>query len=299
MRWLRNALSLRGKITASFTLIVVGGTVVSTLIGSRIITNALLDQARIRQRQAIEAARTIYTDQLDDLEEKLRRALESDVVAPALRAGAPDALASALARARDDAGVSFLGYLDAAERQVVHAGRPEPAAVPPGLEAPLALALHDRILTSTEVLDEGTLRAIDPGLAARAAIPIETDPASTARRDQVLSRGLVLFSAVPVRRNGRTTGVLFGGVLRNGRNDIVDRVEQLLYGREKYRERQIGTVALLLGDVWVSTNMVRASGGRAVGTVLPPDIAGPVLNEGRSWSGRRVSERGLGIRREA
>ena len=46
MRWLRNALSLRARITASFTLIVVGGTVVSTLIGSRIITNALLDQAR-------------------------------------------------------------------------------------------------------------------------------------------------------------------------------------------------------------------------------------------------------------
>ena len=64
MHWRRTALSLRAKITATFTLIVVGGTVVSTLIGSRIITNALLNQARIRGRQGLEAARTIYADRL-------------------------------------------------------------------------------------------------------------------------------------------------------------------------------------------------------------------------------------------
>jgi hypothetical protein len=61
MRWLRTALSLRVKITATFTLIVVGGTVASTLIGSQIITNALLSQARTRGLQGLEAARTIYS----------------------------------------------------------------------------------------------------------------------------------------------------------------------------------------------------------------------------------------------
>ena len=285
MRWLRNALSLRGKITASFTLIVVGGTVVSTLIGSRIITNALLDQARIRQRQAIEAARTIYGDQLADLEEKLRRALHSDVLAPALRSGSSDAVARALARARDDAGVSFVAYLDAGAPHVVFAGRAEPAPLPDGLRGTVTLALNGRAVTSTEVLDEATLRAIDPALATQAVIPIQPLPPRPGH-EPVLSQGLVLFSAVPVRRDGRPDGVLFGGVLRNGRNDIVDRVEQILYGREKYRDRQIGTVALLLGDVWVSTNLARPSGGRAVGTVLPPDISSTVLGEGRPWSGR-------------
>ncbi len=286
MRWVRNALSLRGKITASFTLIVVGGTVASTLIGSRIITNALLDQARIRQRQAIEAARSIYGDQLKDVEEQLRRAQESDVLAGALRSGSPEAIARALARARDEAGISFLSYVDSASRQVVHAGRPEPTALPEGLAGPLALALKDQVVTTTEVLDARTLRAIDPALAAQAVIPIDPSSLPTGEHRAELSSGLVLFSAVPVRRSGRTEGVVFGGMLRNGRNDIVDRVEQLLYGREKYRDRQIGTVALLLGDVWISTNMVRASGGRAVGTVLPPDIAARVVGEGRGWSGR-------------
>ena len=64
MRWLRTAVSLRAKITATFTLIVVGGTVASTLIGSRIITDALLNQARTRGLQGLEAARTVYADHL-------------------------------------------------------------------------------------------------------------------------------------------------------------------------------------------------------------------------------------------
>jgi two-component system NtrC family sensor kinase len=279
MRWLRSALSLRGKITASFTVIVVGGTVVSTLIGSRIITKALLDQARMRQRQGIEAARTIYADQLNGLKDTLRRTAESDAFGASTRAGSPDAVARALARARNDAGVSFLSYLDAASHQVVHAGRPQPAVPPDSLASPLAAALNGSMVSSTEALDGPTLHALDPGLANAAIIRVDGRP-------QALSKGFVLFAAVPVRHAGRTTGVLFGGVLRNGRYEVVDRVEQLLYGREKYRDRQIGTVALLLGDVWVSTNMMRPSGQRAIGTVVPADIAATVLGEGRAWSGR-------------
>jgi two-component system NtrC family sensor kinase len=289
MQWLRHARSLRGRITASFTLIVVGGTVVSTLIGSRIITNALLEQARTRQKQGIEAARTIYRDQLDDLEEKLRRTLDSEIVEPAFASGSPEHLARALARARDSASISFLGYVDAANRQVVTAGQAAPSGLPEGLAARLRTALAGQTITSTEVLDVSTLRALDPELAGMAVVPIDAPDSAGAGRS-VLTQGLVLFSALPVRRDGRIQGVLFGGVLRNGRNDVVDRVEQLLYGRETYRGRPIGTVALLLGDVWISTNMTRASGSRAIGTVMPAEIAKVVIGDGRSWAGRTWME---------
>jgi two-component system, NtrC family, sensor kinase len=81
-------------------------------------------------------------------------------------------------------------------------------------------------------------------------------------------------------------GALYGGILRNNQHHVVDRVEELLYGGERYRDRQIGTVAILLGDRWISTNMVLASGERAIGTTLAPEIARVVLVEGSSWSGR-------------
>ena len=283
MRWLRTALSLRAKITATFTLIVVGGTVASTLIGSRIITDALLNQARIRGRQGLEAARTVYGDRLTDISERMQRAALSDTLADSLRSGSAEALAAALTRLRDEASLGFASFVDARERRVVRSsgGRASREA-PPTIAAPVALALGGQTVASTEVLDREALLAENEALPDLALVR----PDAAAGPAAGVTSGLVLFSAVPVKLNGATAGVLYGGALLNNRHEIVDRVEQLLYGGEQYDDRQIGTVSILLGNAWISTNVVRAPAGRATGIVLAEDIAGSVLGGGRSWSGR-------------
>ena len=283
MRWLRTALSLRAKITATFTLIVVGGTVASTLIGSRIITNALLNQARIRGRQGLEAARTVYGDRLTDISERMQRAALSDTLADSLRSGSAEALAAALTRLRDEASLGFASFVDARERRVVRSsGGRASREVPPTIAAPVALALGGQTVASTEVLDREALLAENEALPDLALVR----PDAAAGPAAGVTSGLVLFSAVPVKLNGATAGVLYGGALLNNRHEIVDRVEQLLYGGEQYDDRQIGTVSILLGNAWISTNVVRAPAGRATGIVLAEDIAGSVLGSGRSWSGR-------------
>jgi two-component system, NtrC family, sensor kinase len=285
MRWLRTARSLRGKITATFTLIVVGGTVISTLIGSRIITNALLDQARMRAHQGLEAVRTIYLDQTAQVLDSVARASTSVTFQEALHSGAPATLAGRLAHDRDAFELSFLGYVDASTRRVVRAGHATPAALAPALAAPIEAALRGQRVSGTEVLDRETLHAENPALAASALVAVEAAAGETGQRPSTLDAALVLFSAVPVERRGRVVGALYGGVLRNNRHEIVDRAEQLLYGHERHEALQIGTVAILLGDVWISTNMIRPDGQRAIGTVLPPAIAQAVLGDGVRWSG--------------
>ena len=283
MRWLRTALSLRAKITATFTLIVVGGTVASTLIGSRIITDALLNQARIRGRQGLEAARTVYGDRLTDISERMQRAALSDTLADSLRSGSAEALAAALTRLRDEASLGFASFVDARERRVVRSsGGRASREVPPTIAAPVALALGGQTVASTEVLDREALLAENEALPDLALVR----PDAAAGPAPGVTSGLVLFSAVPVKLNGATAGVLYGGALLNNRHEIVDRVEQLLYGGEQYDDRQIGTVSILLGNTWISTNVVRQPDGRATGIVLAEDIAGSVLGSGRSWSGR-------------
>jgi two-component system, NtrC family, sensor kinase len=285
MRWLRTALSLRVKITATFTLIVVGGTVVSTLIGSRIITNALLDQARMRAHQGLEAVGAVYQDQQAEVLNAVARVSTSTAFQQALHSGSADALSHALAQGRDAAGLSFLSYVDARGRHVVRAETPLPTVLPPALAGPVDIALRGQTVSSTEVLDHETLRAESPALAESAFVPIDAHPAATGQRPPGLTAGLVLFSAVPVASRGRTDGALYGGILRNNRHEIVDRAELLLYGNERHEDLQIGTVAILLDDVWISTNMMRLDGQRATGTVLPGEIARAVLGQGERWSG--------------
>jgi len=287
MRWLRTAVSLRAKITATFTLIVVGGTVASTLIGSQIITNALLNQARTRGLQGLEAARTIYADRLAGVKGELLRASTSAALGGPIQTGSPDALAGALARAREAAGLSFLGYVDARRMLAVRAAGDAPLSeVPEVLRAPIGEALKGRAVTSTEALDREALSAEDPAMAAKGLVRVAAPAGGVGARPADLTAGLVLFAAVPVKVRGATVGALYGGTLLNNGVDIVDRVELLLYGGEKYRDRQLGTVSILLGDVWISTNVIRAPGVRATGTELSPDIARPVLRDGQKWSGR-------------
>jgi two-component system NtrC family sensor kinase len=287
MRWLRTALSLRVKITATFTLIVVGGTVASTLIGSQIITNALLSQARTRGLQGLEAARTIYSDQLGAVKAELLRASTSDALEVPIQSGSADALPDALVRARDAAGLSFLGYVDARRQQAVRAGGGAAgSAITSALRGPVGEALNGRAVASTEALDLEALSAENPALADEAIVARAAPAGNLGESAPALTSGLVLFAAVPVRVRGVIVGALYGGTLLNNRTEIVDRVELLLYGGEKYRDRQLGTISILLGDVWISTNVTRAPGVRATGTVMSPDIAGPVLSSGRKWSGR-------------
>jgi len=289
MRWLRTAVSLRAKITATFTLIVIGGTVASTLIGSQIITNALLNQARTRGLQGLEAARAVYADHLAAVKGEVRRVSASASLESAFQSGSPDALASALARARDAAGLSFLSYIDAGRTQVVRAtGQAATPEIPSSLKSQIGVALRGYAVASTEVLDRDALSAENPAMATSGLVGPVASANGDGARPASLTAGLVLFAAAPVTVEGKTIGAIYGGTLLNNRTEIVDRVELLLYGGEKYRDRQLGTVSILLDDVWISTNVIRAHGIRATGTALSPDISGPVLRTGQKWSGRAL-----------
>ena len=75
MRWL-HALSLRTKITAAFVLVVLGGAAVSVLIGSGIVTGAVLDQAAQRTRQGLATARLVCASHQEQVREAVQRAAE-------------------------------------------------------------------------------------------------------------------------------------------------------------------------------------------------------------------------------
>jgi two-component system, NtrC family, sensor kinase len=284
MRWVRTALSLRSKITATFTLIVVGGTVVSTLIGSRIVTDAMRDQARLRVRQGIEATRTVYQDELNDIGERVRRIAEAGLPTEAVSAGGIDALRAELAAARDAAGLTFLGWVDRSGLSVVRGLEGDPSSPPPAaLSTLLAQARSGTTVVGTEVMAADALDVEHRGTAALAIIEETTGP--SAPPATVVTDGLVMVAATPVTVRGRPAGVLYGGLLANGRHPLVDRVDTLLYAGERYRGLQVGTVAILLGDRWIATNVQLPSGERAVGAKLDPDIARAVIEDGGTWSG--------------
>jgi two-component system NtrC family sensor kinase len=285
MAWIHRALSLRAKITASFTVIVIGGTAVSTLIGSRIITNALLSQAQKRARQGLDAAHTIYAERLNGIRAVVVQAADAQAVGEAAAAGSSDRAASGLDTLAHEGAVEFLAFVDARGR--VFPARPTSLPYSPAsLPVVIARALDGQTTAGTEILPEAFLRAADPALAERARIAVVSVPNATSTRTGATADGLALLASAPVRQKGRTVGAVYGGVLLNRNYEIVDRVKRLLYGGETHQGRDVGTVSIFLRDIRVATNVMTTGGERAIGTRVSSPVAHAVLEQGQRWDGR-------------
>jgi two-component system NtrC family sensor kinase len=283
--WIHRALSLRSKITATFTLIVVGGTVASTLIGSRIITTALINPAHVRARQALDAVRTTYDERLTSVRTAVSRAAANvAALGPADRTG-PDLLAARLEAMKAEAALDFLGLVTPGGL-VIHGDGAVPPSRPATMPPLLSEALAGRVVAGTVVMAAGQLAAEDRSLADRARIAAVPVSGASASSPVDTSAGLVLLAAAPVETGGGRLGAVYGGVLLNRSSEIVDRVKRLCFGDETYRGRAVGTVTIFLGDVRVATNVMTPAGERAIGTRVSAPVAASVLGAGRTWQGR-------------
>jgi len=98
---------------------------------------------------------------------------------------------------------------------------------------------------------------------------------------------MALMVASPIfDNNGKILGVLYGGHLLNRNFKIVDRVWELVYKGEKYRDQNVGTVTIFQNDLRISTNVRTDEGKRALGTRVSEEVYDAVLTRGEIWSAR-------------
>lgn len=108
-------------------------------------------------------------------------------------------------------------------------------------------------------------------------------------RGFVVVPGLGLSLAVAVV-DPSGAGVRVGVLPLRGENRLPDQVRTVVFGDEAEAAR--ATLTLFEGDVRIATNVVTASGERAVGTRASSEVARRVLGEGLPWNDRaRVLDR--------
>ncbi len=150
----------------------------------------------------------------------------------------------------------------------------------------IATALKGGSATEIDILSGDQLAGVDPGLAARARLPLIPTEAAVPTDRVVEDRGMVVHTATDLRAAG-DSGVLVGGILLNRNLDFIDTINALVYQSDDAAdaERQ-GTATLFLEDVRVSTNVRLFEGERALGTRVSAVVRNRVLDEGRTWLDR-------------
>jgi two-component system, NtrC family, sensor kinase len=279
--------STRSKLILSFlgiSFLVCG---VALLVGGQLLYKAVLNEATNRVRLDLNAAREIYLSRIKGVKVALNITTLGPVFRSALERWDAQKIIPLLTNIAQQTELDFVGIVTKEGKTLCRIG---PNSIPKenSPSNPIAnLALQQRVAVSgTVILNNEFLFAENPELANRARIKLLPTKKATPRPESEEFSGLALAAAVPVFESGNFLGVLYGGVLLNRSQEIVDRVRDTVFQHEIYKGQSIGTVTIFFKDIRVSTNVLSPDGSRAIGTVASEEVTKHVLTEGKKWTDR-------------
>ena len=280
--------TIQGRLIRDFSLAILVPVLVTAIVGVGMIRQHVFAQAQTQVNASLEAAKEIYQNSLDRLEDAIRIHATRMVIYGALARRDTAGLAEEMDRIRRAEHLDFLTLVDSDGRVFYRSINP---TAPTGQEADddlVTLALERLApVAATEIVPASILERESPALARQATITIAPTPRARPSAAAELRSGMLLRAAAPVTTPaGRMLGVLKGGVLLNRNSDIVDKIRSTVFKEEEYKGRPVGTSTIFQDDVRISTNVQAADGTRAIGTRASAEVADDVLSRGGTWRGR-------------
>jgi two-component system NtrC family sensor kinase len=280
-------LSLRTKLALSFLAVIVMGSLLWLVFGSRLIRNTLIGQAQDKVRHDLNSARMVFNERLRAIEAVVRLTAARESLRDALVTGRTDILWRYLGRVRSENGLDILNLLDSQGRVLVRTRTPDMTGDGLSEDMIVRRALERQTVAAPRIMTREALVRESPEMAEQALIEFVPTPMAAPREGDSETSGMVLEAASPViGEDGTVLGVLTGGTLLNRDYEIVDRVKEIVFKDELYKGRETGTATIFLGDVRISTNVKSASGDRAIGTRLSETVKRAVLDDGKTWLDR-------------
>ena len=284
-RFLEVVYSTRFRLIAAFLAVSLSVGGLSLLVGAGLLHRNVLNEASNRIRLDLNTAREIYHNvesrvllacSLGSQELGLQRA-----VVEADRSSAQSRI-HAIAK---QAGMDFAGLILPNGETFVRldgGGAPGLPSNPAALESVRTRAA----VSGTIVLGPTVLSIESESLAQIARIRLVDTPLAAPRDETVETDGMTIVAAVPIFHQGVLIGSIYGGVLLNRNQEIVDGVRDTVFLEERFRGRDIGTVTIFLRDLRIATNVLDSEGNRAIGTRVSEQVRERVLDEGLQWTDR-------------
>lgn len=280
--------STRSKLIASFLAvsILVGG--VSLFIGWRLLRQDVIGEAIERVRLDLNAVSEMYRSRIRYVEISLKISSLGLYFVSDLKTHDVTKLAERLKRVATLSALDFAGIVSSDGKTLCRIG---PQSIPPEgshPENPIAKLVIERKapVSGTVVLDREFLYNENPELAEQAKIPLVSQSGSGSDAGDEVTSGLALAAGIPIFEGNVLLGTLYGGILLNRSEDIVDTIRKTVFQGESYKGRSIGTSTIFLNDIRISTNVLSLEGKRAIGTRVSPKVKEYVLDSGNRWTGR-------------
>jgi len=280
-------LTLKTRLAASIAIVVLIMGVGSTIIGTRLFGDSLVAQVQRGVEHDLNTAFLVYNTHLSEIQAQVEFiAREPDIVV-ALSDGRRWNLSTHLAHRRESAGLDVLAVTDADGVVLSRATPSRERDDDQSADQAVHHVMEKRASIAGTTVVPGDLLALEASeLAEQARMDIlETARARPSDLD-VLTDGMMLKAAAPVMAEGKLIGVVYGGVLLNRGEDIVDSVKETAYAGETWQGKDIGTATIFQDDIRIATNVMARGGDRAIGTRVSEEVYDRVVGEGGRWIAR-------------
>ncbi len=280
--------SIRRKLISSFTSAILIPSLVTVVVGVKVIYDQIYTRAQTQVDSDLEGAREISRNYLERLQDALRIHATRMIIYGALDRNDDGALGPEMERVRAAEGLDILTLTDDSGRVFYRTRNPALKGDSQAGDDLVSRTIREKApCASAVIVSAAELAAESPELARQALMELTPTPMAEPSAKRRQTSGMVFKAAAPVfSPRGRLIGVLYGGVLINRSYDIVDRVRKIVFKEEMYRGREVGTATIFQDDVRISTNVYNADGTRAITTRVSAEVAEAVLRRGQTWRGR-------------
>jgi two-component system NtrC family sensor kinase len=276
--------SLRTRLLFYFIIVIAGVGILSMLAGIHFIQDRIVRQAQNKVIQDLNSARLIYQARLKEVENLIRLSADRFFIKESFLENQTSVLRHEFDRILTHENLDFLTLADDRGRVIYRAGQPSIQGGRPVGPKILEALLNRRVMAYTEVFSAADLLAENPELRDRVMIRTLPTPHAKFQRSAILDSGLVILATAPVFDNqANLLGFLYGGILLNQSDELVDRIKETVYQEETYRGREIGSATIFLWDVRIATNVKKQDGSRAIGTRVSTEVYDQVLVRGNRW----------------
>lgn len=278
-------LTFRSKLVFSFLVVVLFTGFIGTLVGERLISSGIIQQAQENVRVDLNSAREIYQRQLDQVKDVIRFTANRFFIKNILFGNEIELIKDELKRIRVRENLDICTITDKNGNVIFRAKNPMVYGDSQAKDEVVSFVLLNRkAVVSTEIISREELLKEGNDLAERAYMNIIYTPMAKPRPDSIETTGMMIRAAAPILDDkGSLIGVLYGGKLLNRNYDIVDKVKETVYQGQIYKGKDIGTATIFQGDLRISTNVKREDGSRAIGTRVSEEVYEQVLVKGLPW----------------
>jgi two-component system, NtrC family, sensor kinase len=279
---------IRAKLTFGALAPLLVSFMICSIAGTYIINRKIASQAQEKVRTDLNSAREVYRNELERIADLVELTAANPFTASAIRTGDRTVLATLLRSLKEKKHLDLLAAVDSSGRVLYRAHTPKASGDSQTRDYYfLNQALKGFAVTGTSVLSPEQLALEGGELSNQATIPVLPTPHARPRASAVERSGMVMVSAAPVRdAEGRIIGALYGAVLLNNNNALVDKIKDIVYEGVKFKGKECGNATLFLGDTRIATNVLTSEGNRAIGTRLSEEVYNRVLLEQKKWVGR-------------